>query len=309
MDLKQLRALVTVAQTGNVTKASALLNIVQPAVSRQLRLLEEDVGVLLFERGRHGMVLTEAGASLVEYARRIMNEVDRARAEIRPKRGPVGGIVTIGLLPSTCDLISSALLTRLKNEYPGIRARITVGYGGHLQQWLEAGEIDAALLYDPKPVPTLQIQPLLEEALWVVGEPRQKLRKSKPVTMAWVAERPVILPSAPHGLRNLVNQAAADAGIKLNIAAETNSLSVQKSLVLGGHGLTILPSVAIQDELKAGLLSAAPLSEPSILRRVVLATIATRQATSPVRATLPLLVACMRDAVAAGEWPAARWLA
>ena len=82
MDLKQLRALVTVAETGNVTKASALLNIVQPAVSRQLRLLEEDMGTALFDRGRHGMELTESGKTMVEYARRILNEVARAKAEI-----------------------------------------------------------------------------------------------------------------------------------------------------------------------------------------------------------------------------------
>ena len=82
MDLKQLRAFLTVADTGNVTRAAAVLNLVQPAVSRQIQLLEESVGAALFERERHGMVLTTAGKSLVGYARRALLELDRARAEI-----------------------------------------------------------------------------------------------------------------------------------------------------------------------------------------------------------------------------------
>lgn len=309
MDLKQLRALVTVAETGNVTKASTLLNIVQPAVSRQLRLLEEDLGTTLFDRGRHGMELTEAGRAMVEYARRIMNEVERARAEIKPTQGPVGGIVTIGLLPSTSDLLSSALINAVSQQYPGIRLRITVGYGGHLQQWLESGEVDAALLYDPKPTPTLQVKPLLEEGLWVVGLPAHKLRARKPVTFAWLAKQPLVLASAPHGLRTLLEQAASLMGVSLNVVAETNAMNVQKSLVLAGHGVTVLPSIAVVDDVARGLLSAAPLSEPAIQRKVVLAVPTTRQASAPVRCTVPLLVECMKRAIDQGEWPAARWLA
>src|SRR5690349_38592 len=162
MDIKQLRALVTVAETGNVTRASTLLNIVQPAVSRQLKLLEEELGVVLFDRSRHGMDLTEAGRTLVEYARRVLNELERARAEIAPARGSIGGIVTVGLLPSTCDLLSSALVRAVAARYPGIRIRISTGYAGHLQRWLETGEIDTALLYDPKPTPAIQTRLLLE---------------------------------------------------------------------------------------------------------------------------------------------------
>ena len=111
MDFKQLRAFLTVADTGNVTRAAELLNLVQPAVSRQLRLLEEDVGAELFERERHGMVLTEPGKALLVYARRAMLELDRARAEIGGAADGIGGLVTVGLLPSTCDLLASPLVS------------------------------------------------------------------------------------------------------------------------------------------------------------------------------------------------------
>lgn len=308
MDIKQLRALVTVAETGNVTRASTLLNIVQPAVSRQLKLLEEELGVQLFDRSRHGMELTEAGRTLVEYARRVLNELERARAEIAPARGSIGGIVTVGLLPSTCDLLSSALVQAVVARYPGIRIRISTGYAGHLQRWLEAGEIDAALLYDVKPTQAIQTRLLLEEGMWAVGLPAAGLRRDVPMTLGELATRPLILPSAPHGIRALVDHAAAQRELQLQVVAETNALSVQRSLVLGGHGLTILPSIAVVDDLARGLLSAAPITQPPLLRKIVLALPTNRQTTLPVRCVVDELVGCMRDAVAQEHWPAARWL-
>jgi len=309
MDLKQLRALVTVAETGNVTKASVLLNIVQPAVSRQLRLLEEDMGTELFERGRHGMELTADGKTMVEYARRILNEVARAKAEIRPgQKGTIGGIVTIGLLASTADLLSNPLVTAVAAKYPGIRLRISVGYAGHLVDWLEKGEVDVALLYDQKQTPALQVKTLLEEALWVVGPPSSSLRRNKPVQMAQVVKHPFILPSAPHGLRALMEQAATLMGLEFSVIAETNALSVQKSLVASGHGWTILPVVAVADDVARGTLRGAPLAEPALLRKIVLAAPTSRQATAPVRCVVAALLECMKAAVDERKWAGARWL-
>jgi DNA-binding transcriptional LysR family regulator len=308
MDLKQLRAFVTVADIGSVTKASAILNIVQPAVTRQLKLLEDDIGVPLFDRTRQGMELTDAGKTLLEYARRVLNELDRARAELHPSKGLIGGIVNVGLLPSTCDLLSSALVSAVAAKYPGIRIRISMGYAGHLQQWLEAGEIDAALLYDPKQTANIRVRPLLEESLWGVGLPASGLRQDKPVTLGELARHPLILPSASHGLRSVVEHASSLMGLKLSVVAETNAMSIQKSLVLGGHGMTILPSIAVVDDIARELLSAAPLTEPALMRKIVLALPGNRVTANPVRSVVTLLVDTMRDAIVRGDWPAARWL-
>ncbi len=309
MDLKQLRALVTVAETGNVTKASALLSIVQPAISRQLRMLEEDLGAELFTRGRQGMVLTESGRTMVEYARRILNEVARAKAEIRPQRGTVSGIVTIGLLASTSDLLAVSLFKAVAEKFPGIRLRILSGYAGHLMSWLESGDVDAALLYDQKQTPALQVKMLVEEGLWVAGPAAAKLRHNRPVQLARVVKEPFILPSAPHGLRALIEQAAALMGLKFNVVAETNALSVQKDLVMNGYGWTILPIVALTDDVACGRLSAAPLAEPVVLRKIVLAAPTNRQATAPVSCVAATLLECMKAKVLDGDWPAASWLA
>src|SRR5262245_4295106 len=111
MDFKQLRAFLTVAETGNVTRAAEVLHLVQPAVSRQIQLLEEDIGAALFQRERRGMVLTDAGNALVSYARRAMLELERARAEIAGSSQGIGGLCTLGLLPSTIDTLASPLIS------------------------------------------------------------------------------------------------------------------------------------------------------------------------------------------------------
>jgi len=308
MDFKQLRAFLMVAETGSVTRAAELLNLVQPAVSRQLQLLEDDIGVPLFDRGRHGMLLTEAGQALQGYARRAMLELDRARAEITGSDEGVGGLATIGLLPSTCDLLVSPLVSAIAEAYPRIRMRITTGYAGTLQQWLENGEVDAALLYGTHPSAAIGTTPLIEEALWVVGPPSAKLRKSRPVALASLAGKPLVLPSAPHGIRTLVDHACAVSHVELTIAAETNAMSVQKDLVLGGHGLTILPAIAVADDLVRKQFSVAPLTKPTITRTIVLAVPANRVVRQHVKCAVELLVQCVKEATKRGAWLEARWL-
>ena len=308
MDLKQLRAFVTVADTGNVTRAASLLNLVQPAVSRQLRMLEEDLGTELFDRSRHGMRLTPAGKTMLEYARRILNEVARAKAEIQPTQGPVSGIVTIGLLSSTSDLLATLLATQVARSYPHIRLRLTIGYAGHLQDWLEAGDVDAALLYGQKETSTLQVKALLEEGLWVVAPASAGLSRQQPLPWERIAREPFILPAAPQGLRAAIEQATTQAGVALQVFAETNALSVQKALVEQGHGWSILPVVGVAHEVEHGLLSAAPLAAPGLRRTIVLAAPSNRQATAPVRCVVNTLLDCVKATFDQGRWMDARWL-
>lgn len=308
MDIKQLRALLAIAETGSVSRAAEILHIVQPAVSRQLRLLEEDLGAPLFERGRRGMELTEAGQLLVDHARRALRELDQARSEITPEPGAVSGIVTIGLLPSIADLLAAPLVMALKAQYPRLTVRVSMGYAGYLQKWLEAGEVDAALLYDPKPSALLEVEPLLDEVLYLVGLKSAGLRQDRAVPLADLENTPLILPSQPHGLRLLLDHACAVAGLKLSIVAETNAMGIQKNLVSSGLGFTILPSVAIADDVAQGRLSAAPLTQPDLERRIVLARPMTRRSSVAVRCAVTELRAQIKLLVDQGMWPRSRWL-
>lgn len=116
----------------------------------------------------------------------------------------------------------------------------------------------------------------------------------------------MIVTSSPHAIRSLLDHACRKADVKFDVVTATNSLDVQKSLVISGHGYTILPSIAIQDELAQGKLKAAPLTEPEIVRQISLALPNTRRLATPVRCTTQLLVEIIREAVESNVWPS-RW--
>ncbi|MET7511681.1 LysR family transcriptional regulator [Streptomyces albidoflavus] len=306
MDIKQLRALVTVAEAGSVTRAAALLHLVQPAVTRQIRTLEQELGVALFERSRQGMRPTAAGTVMVERARRALNELERARAEIRPTPGVVSGIVTVGLLDSACDLLAEPLVSAVARDHPRIELRLLTAYSGHLQQWLDDGDLDLTLLYDLASTPSLNAEPLVRERLWAVAPPSAGLRPDRPLPFERAVSRPLVLPAAGHGLRRVIDTAAAQAGVEMSMAVQTNSMQVQKQLVLGGHGWTILPGVGIAEDVARGSLTAAPLCEPEVWRSIVLGTSRTGRATPAAEAVAAELTSQVRAAVREGRWPSAR---
>ncbi|WP_290058413.1 LysR family transcriptional regulator [Amycolatopsis solani] len=301
MELKQLLALVTVADTGSVTKAARLLHVVQPAVSRYIRALEDEVGVPLFERSRQGMTLTAAGEVLAERARRALLELDRARAEIRPDREHVRGIVTIGLLESTVELVAAPLVEVLGRRHPGIEVRILSAFSGHLRQWLDDGEVDMSLLYNVNSTPSIAVTPLLREALWAIAPPDAELGHEA-LTWDRVCEHRLILPVAGHGLRTLVDQAL---GVAPRIACQTNSMPVQKKLVAVGTGWSVLPAAGVAEDVAAGRLRGGPIVDPAISRTIVLALPRAGRIPPAAEVAATEIVRVTHRLVEDGTWPTA----
>ncbi|HEY6933121.1 MAG TPA: LysR family transcriptional regulator [Marmoricola sp.] len=306
MEIKQLTALVTVAEVGSVTRAARLLHVVQPAVTRQIRLLEEEVGVPLFERTRQGMVPTEAGTLLVERARRALAELERARAEIRPGPGEVSGIVSVGVLESVMDLLAMRLVEAVGERHPGIRLRLVTAYSGHLQQWLDDGEVDLSLLYNLTETPSLSVVPLLEERLWAVAPPAAALNPKRPVRWARLLRAPLVLPVSGHGLRVLFDQARSEVRAEPEIAIETNSMHLQKQLVAAGAGWTVLPAAGVAADVAAGLFSGAPLRDPEVTRSVVIGLPRGGRPSPAVAAVAAELAGLVRVLVRSRAWPSAR---
>jgi len=284
-----------------------MLHIVQPAVSRQLRLLEEQMGTALFERGHHGMELTDAGEVLAVHAVRALAELDMAKAEIVPDLDAVIGSVTIGFLPSTADLLVAPLVKQLKQKYPRLTISISVAFSAYLRQRLEDGEVDVALLYDLKPSTLLDVKPLLDEPLYLVGPANAGLARDTPVPLQELSKHPLILPSQQHGLRALLDQICRVNDVELMIVTETDAMSVQKSLVWNQIGYTVLPGVAIYEDLKEGRLSASPISAAGLMRKIVLASSLTRRSSTVVRCATTELRALIYAMVKEGKWFGATW--
>lgn len=303
MDLRQLRALVTVAEAGSVTRAAQLLHVVQPSISRQIASLERELGVHLFERTPDGMRPTPDCELLLVRARRILAELERARAEIRPEDADVAGIVTVGLLGSVERLLAGPLVAAVAAQHPGIELRLATAYSGHLQEWLDAGDLDMSLLYNLTTTQSVRVHPLLRDQLWAVAPTDAGLTADEPIDLSTVLEQPFIMPVAgAHGLRLLLDEAVVACGAEPRIAAQANTMSLQTELVCAGHGWTILPAAGIAHDVAAGRLCAAPISDPEIVRSVGLALPRTGATPAAVRSVAAELLRLVRDAVHDGRW-------
>ena len=305
MDLKQLTALVTVAEVGSITRAAQVLHLVQPSVTRQIKLLEDELGVALFERTRQGMTTTPEGEVFVERARRALLELERGRAEVRPDPSGVAGIVTVGLLESVVGIVAEPLVRALTAEHPGIELRLLTAYSGHLQQWLDAGDVDLSLLYNLSASPALSVVPLVDEQLWAVAPPGSGLSPDSPVPCAEVLAHPLVLPVSGHGLRVLIDQARASVDIDPRIVVQVNSMELQKRLVRNHHGWSILPAAGVSADVAAGLLDGAPLRDPTIGRQVVLGLPRSGRTPPPVQAVTTIIGKVVRRLIRDETWAGA----
>lgn len=309
MDLKQLRAVVTVAEAGSVTRAAQLLHVVQPAVSRQIASLEDELGVPLFERTRQGMRPTPAGQSFVVRARRVLTELERARAEARPVHGQLRGTARVGLLNSVESVLAPALVSAVAAKHPGIELHLATGYSGLLQEWLDDGDLDMALLYNLGSTQSVRVLPLLTDRLWAVAPRSAGLGVDEPVDLATVLAHPFVMPArGQHGIRLLLDEARLHCDVEPAVVAEVNSMALQMLLVEAGHGWTVLPAAGVTDRIAAGRLSAAPLTAPQIERTVGLGLPRTGRTTPVAEAVATELLVVIRRAVDAARWTSAEML-
>lgn len=309
MDFRQLRTLVQVAETGSLTRAAERLNTVQPTLSRQMRLLEEELGVPLFKRLGYGMKPTEAGERLLSHARIILRDLESARTEILSMQGAITGNIVCGMIPSLGDRALVPFVRSFAEDNPLVSLRVITGYAGFVVEWLAHRQLDTALIYDLPDLSNYDVTPLAEEPLFVVGPPDAGFDVAKPVALATLATVPLILPSPQHGLRKLVDKAALRHGLRLNVRVEADSLQAQLELARVGFGWTILPPSAIAAELGQRQVSAAPLCEPEILRRIVLVLPIDRRQSHSVRVFAESMAEHVAAMIGTGQWPGSRAIA
>lgn len=272
MDLKQLRTFLRVAEVGSLSQASDRLRVAQPALSRQIKLLENEIGVSLFARHGRGMKLTEAGRQLLERIATPLRQLEQSFDELRSSANRIEGRVSLGMTPTISFILAGRLAKRVAKELPGVSLRIVEGYGGYLVEWLQRNEIDATVLYGPASDLHLRVTELLFERLVLVGPRDCDLDIKSPVLFRTLADLQLVLPSKPHGLRAVVDSAAYKSKTSLNIRFEADSFLVLKDLVQEGLGYTILPTSAFKKEQLETSFRIAPLIRPKVIRHIVMAT-------------------------------------
>jgi LysR family nitrogen assimilation transcriptional regulator len=302
MELSQLRTMIHVAELGSLSKAADRMRIAQPALSRQVRLLEEELGVRLFARHGRGMVLTEQGHDVLAHAMRVMAELEEIRAHAADANAPLSGQIAIGLPPTVADIISVPLVAAFGKSHPRAMLRLVSAYTGYLLDWLHRGEIDLAILYDPRTARSLRSRPLLLENLFLIGPPEAGFSTVRALPFKELEGKRLLLPSVRHGLRTIVERCATEAGIALDVVVEADSYATLKDLVRAGHGWTILPLAPIHGDIKARRLTGAPLIDPVPVRRLVLSYPADRPVSRLARFAGEVITGIVSDHVEKAIW-------
>jgi LysR family nitrogen assimilation transcriptional regulator len=268
-DFKRLGYFVQIAELGSLTRTAERLRIAQPSLSRQMRILEEELGVTLFTRGHRGMQLTEAGEALRSRIAGPLRQIGHALYEIRSLPTQTVGTVSFGMPPTFVSVLAPDLAARVANEAPGVSLHIVEGYSGHLLQWLKQGELDAAILYGPTPS-GVNATRLLDDELVLVGTSSHVPEEGE-FAFRDLAQIPLVLPSHTHGLRVAVESAAAKSKTQLAIAFQSDSFQLMMDLVESGRMCTILPPSAVQKQVVSGRLRTAAIIDPAPKRQVFLA--------------------------------------
>jgi len=299
MDLKQLEYFVAVVDLGGFSRAARLLGVAQPAISRQVRSLEVELRQNLLLRNGRGATPTEAGKRLLGHARGILQQVERARAEVDEIKGAPVGHVVVGLPPTLARLLTAPVVREFRRRFPRATLAIVEGLSSSMHEWLQVGRIDVGLLYNPAPSPAVDARPLLEEPLYFVTR-RDRKTRARALPLAELPRHPLIIPSRPNAIRMLVETRLAAIGQKPQVAMEIDAVSAILELVAEGHGSAVLSPRALAGAAVARRLASVPIVKPRIASTLAIATSAQRPSTPLQQATVLLIEEATRRALASG---------
>jgi LysR family transcriptional regulator, nitrogen assimilation regulatory protein len=282
VNLRQLESFVRVAELGSFSKAARVLDIAQPALSRQVRLLETDLRETLLLRNGRGVALTPAGRRLFEHGVLILQQVAQARDELGAQRDAPVGQVTIGLPPSIGRRLTQPLIEGFRAQMPKARVTIVEGLSAHIAEWITSGRADLGLLYNPEPTPALEIVPLLREPLCLVL-PRTRKVATSSVPLRELTGVPLIVPERHQVLRRQLETQATLAGVPLAIACEVSSIPSIIDLVCARMGAAVLHASAVAASGRANELTVRRIVEPELPSVLCVAQSATKPPTPLVR--------------------------
>jgi DNA-binding transcriptional LysR family regulator len=267
MELRQLRYAVAVASHGNFTRAAAAVPVAQPALSHQVKLLEQELGIELFERSRSGVRLTEAGEIFLLRARRALAELDAARDEIAALKGLASGRLIIGAMQAMGELDLPRLLAAFHTAYPGIDVSLREDSTSDMFTAAMNGELDLAIAaLDVEPPAGLEVLPLLREPVLLAVPATHRLASLETVAVGQLSHETFVFFKEGTGLRAISERVAEAAGFVPHVGFQVSSHDRLLALVGEGLGVTFVPASAIRDPRPHGVTILAV--SPSIYRTV-----------------------------------------
>lgn len=269
VELRHLGYFVAIAEAGTISGAAGRLGIAQPSLSEVLVRLEKQVGIQLVIRSARGAQLTEAGAKLADLSRDLLRGTASALDEVRHLGGEPRGQVAIGLPPSLSLLLGVPLVESVRQAFPLVKLRVVEAMSGYVRQWVTSEHVDLGGIYEGQDCSHLTSQALLREELFLVTAPDNWPPSlgnaggvSDTIEFAALSELPLILPSRPHGLRELLERQARLAGVELNVVTEMDALRQITTIVDRASAYTVLPHAAVMGEVEQGRLALIHITKP-----------------------------------------------
>jgi len=243
MELRQLRYLAAVARHGSFTLAAQELHVAQPAVSQQVRRLERELGVELLTRTTRRVLVTEAGELALARASRILADADALRAEIDELHGLLRGTVGIGVIPAVGALDPASLLARFRARHPAVDIRLIETTLADTLDLLRADRLDVCFAFcaPERAGEGIAGELLFDDELALMVAPGHPLAKRRRVSMAAVAEEPLVAPITGASLRLALQEALEQAGASVRVSYESNEASTVRALTAQGLGVSVLP--------------------------------------------------------------------
>ena len=268
VDIRRLRYFVAVCDHGGFSKAAPVIGIAQPALTRQVQLLEHELGIELFTRNGRSAVPTEAGAALMTGARLHLESLDLLIGRVQRDFGAGPAHVCLGICPTISPLFLVPLQEALRQSAPSLTLTVIEAYSGDLRNLMACGRLHLALTYSPSDTDGLDVTDLLSEKLVLAGLGSM----AGPLNLQDVARQRLILPSVHHQLRRIIDAVAAARGIPLVPALELDSLTAVKAMLDGTSGdfATILPYHSVAADAAGGRFAIRMIDDPGMVRTIAL---------------------------------------
>ncbi|MDR7094610.1 LysR family transcriptional regulator [Hydrogenophaga laconesensis] len=260
MKHQQLRYFLQIASSGSMTKAAAALHIAQPALSRQMQLLEEELGISLFERSTKGVRLTPSGELLRKRGNALALQHESVVDELRSQSGSEASFSLI-VPPSLHEFITVPLVSRFLKENPSQLLKVNEAASAVIDVtlWLESAQAHLAIVAGPRSTAALSALPLVVEPLCAVTSLDRGLQLDAPVSLSSIVSVPLAIPTRPNSIRVIVDRACGEQGVVPPVCLEVNSKQLALDLAEAGSVTAILPYSAIYFAVADGRLSAAPI--------------------------------------------------
>lgn len=300
LSIEQWRLFVQIADHGSLTHTAAARDVAQSAISRQLAAIEEACGGRLFERRGRGVRLSDAGTRMYPRVMAWLEDADQLMQGMKTAMREPIGIVRLGILSSITEAFSGSVYRRVRDEYPGVQLQIVSGTSGRLAQLLEAGALDIALLSRNTHERHAREVVVGSVGHVLVGAPGDVITGTPTIPFEQLNEIPLVVPSRPYAFHHLLEHWALRKNITLKVAAECDSLAVQKHLVRSSGLYAIMGASAVIEDVTSGRLQASRIVSPALNRKLVLQLSDAHPASTASKKVLTIMRICSSEVESPG---------